>query len=263
MNTYCFADLHGNLSLYENLIEEMDSHGEWKAICLGDTIDRGPDGYEILKRVLHDNRITLLLGNHEDMFLRAINEFIEYSQSENINLNDLDADNAVDVLYNGGHWTRLHQMNGGARTQVAWLTDREERFWVKQQLEKLPLTYTYKQFDLVHGGIALDDYEAYKAGTLISEDVIWNRDHFREQWREDRVLVHGHTGVETVRKYLPTMSDDSRILKRILRDNPHPDHFVYQNGTKIDLDGYAFCNGKIALLNLDTEDIISVAGNRC
>ena len=68
MAIYCFSDLHGRYELWEqikNYIKPEDI-----VYCLGDCIDRGYRGYEILKEVLEHPQITFLLGNHEDFLMQ-------------------------------------------------------------------------------------------------------------------------------------------------------------------------------------------------
>ena len=60
---YCFTDIHGNYNLWcqiKNFCDETD-----KLIFLGDAIDRGDAGLQIVQEMLKDKRITYLKGNHE------------------------------------------------------------------------------------------------------------------------------------------------------------------------------------------------------
>lgn len=73
---YALGDLHGHLSCLHAALMRVDLEGDPGAelILLGDYIDRGPQSAEVLYAVqeLHQrfpDRVTILLGNHEDWFL--------------------------------------------------------------------------------------------------------------------------------------------------------------------------------------------------
>lgn len=79
---YAIGDIHGRLDLLDLLLEriEQDDAGRGSAdtqlIFLGDLIDRGPDSAQVVERLLdlsrHGGRVRLLLGNHEEVFLKAL-----------------------------------------------------------------------------------------------------------------------------------------------------------------------------------------------
>ena len=78
MKYFVFADVHGYYSL---LIKELENKGfnvnneEHMLISLGDNFDRGPENYEMflfLKEMYNKNKIILVKGNHEDIFLNMI-----------------------------------------------------------------------------------------------------------------------------------------------------------------------------------------------
>lgn len=75
MKYFVFSDIHGYYSLLEN---ELNKHGfdfnnpNHMLISLGDNFDRGPESikmYEFLKKMKANNKIILVKGNHEELFL--------------------------------------------------------------------------------------------------------------------------------------------------------------------------------------------------
>ena len=64
MAVYVCSDIHGLREKYDTLMENIDLDQD-TLIILGDVIDRGPDGYFILKDVLQRENVHLLMGNHE------------------------------------------------------------------------------------------------------------------------------------------------------------------------------------------------------
>jgi len=79
---YAVGDIHGRLDLLDDLLEQIRrddrDHGAARTqiIFLGDLIDRGPDSRSVVERLLkmrsEDNRLRFLIGNHEEVFLRAL-----------------------------------------------------------------------------------------------------------------------------------------------------------------------------------------------
>ncbi|MBE6156102.1 MAG: hypothetical protein E7164_05080, partial [Firmicutes bacterium] len=108
MAIYVFSDLHGRKDLWLKANKEVFGPKD-TIYFLGDAADRGPDGWEMIKTLLDDERIFYLMGNHEDMLIRAIEG----------NYDDLS------LLY----W------NGGKNTFEAYELDTQEN--QKKYLEKL------------------------------------------------------------------------------------------------------------------------------
>lgn len=68
---YVMSDIHGQYEAYERMKEKIRFAPDDKLYIIGDVIDRGPDSMLVLLDVMTDDRITLLIGNHEDMMLRS------------------------------------------------------------------------------------------------------------------------------------------------------------------------------------------------
>lgn len=75
---YVMSDIHGHYEAYERMKEKINFSPDDKLYIIGDIIDRGPDSALMLLDVMTDNRITLLIGNHEDMMIRAKNDIRIY-----------------------------------------------------------------------------------------------------------------------------------------------------------------------------------------
>lgn len=72
--TYVISDVHGHLDCFEAILEKIDLQPDDGLYILGDVIDRGFCGIEILKRVMDMPNAEMLLGNHEFMMLNALGE---------------------------------------------------------------------------------------------------------------------------------------------------------------------------------------------
>ena len=79
---YAIGDIHGRDDLFEQLLEkiEADNAQRGKAfttlVLLGDLVDRGPDSASVIQRAIGlgapFDRVSLLIGNHEECFLAAL-----------------------------------------------------------------------------------------------------------------------------------------------------------------------------------------------
>lgn len=169
--TFAISDLHGEYDFFQKIKDFLDTQGtDVTCYVLGDCVDRGLNGFKILKEVIADERFILLKGNHEDLFADSVRS---------------------------GYLTSLHSCNGGFPTMVQWKKDGEEKKWVGI-LQDLPYQVTYynnildKKVILTHSG-----FTPWKPNVK-EDDYIWNRDHFDDEWidgYEDIILVHGHTPV--------------------------------------------------------------------
>lgn len=71
---YVMSDIHGQYESYERMKEKINFGPDDNLYIIGDVIDRGPDSALMLLDVMTDNRITLMIGNHEDMMIRSWND---------------------------------------------------------------------------------------------------------------------------------------------------------------------------------------------
>ena len=58
--TFALSDLHGQWGLWQQIKQFLNQDD--KLYFLGDAIDRGPKGYEIMKELLCDSRVTYIMG---------------------------------------------------------------------------------------------------------------------------------------------------------------------------------------------------------
>lgn len=74
MAVYVMSDVHGRFERFAKMIKTLNLQTDDKVYILGDIIDRGRDGIEILLYIMQDSRFVLLLGNHEKMMLDFYHE---------------------------------------------------------------------------------------------------------------------------------------------------------------------------------------------
>src|SRR4051794_6663896 len=78
---YAIGDIHGRLDLLDRLLAMIDADdcgrgpARTELIFLGDLLDRGPDSVGVVERLMalrEERPVRCLLGNHEEVFLRAV-----------------------------------------------------------------------------------------------------------------------------------------------------------------------------------------------
>ncbi|MCX5826194.1 MAG: metallophosphoesterase [Deltaproteobacteria bacterium] len=126
---YAIADIHGCCKTFHALIEKLRLKGSDSLYLLGDYIDRGPDSKGVLDTIMNlDCKVVSLMGNHEDMWLRASVEMDDPLQGDaNINL----------WMENGGQATLKSFAGTDTKPYLAFLRD-------------LPLFLELDDFYLVH-----------------------------------------------------------------------------------------------------------------
>ena len=130
---YCMADLHGEREFFLQMLEQIHFSESDHLYILGDVIDRGPDGVELLLQIMASPNMTMLLGNHEQMCLSTLGPRNKLGARE------------------------LWRQNGGAPTYRELLYHRTppERNRILQYLSGLPdhleCTVGGQKFYLVHG----------------------------------------------------------------------------------------------------------------
>jgi serine/threonine protein phosphatase 1 len=79
---YAIGDIHGRADLLDQLLDaiwrddEARDDADTQIIFLGDLVDRGPSSAQVIERALQlsksETRCRFLLGNHEEVFLKAL-----------------------------------------------------------------------------------------------------------------------------------------------------------------------------------------------
>ena len=69
---YAVSDLHGCYDRYRQLLDKLDLEEQDTLYVLGDALDRGPEGFQILSDMASRPQVVGLLGNHEAMALDAL-----------------------------------------------------------------------------------------------------------------------------------------------------------------------------------------------
>ena len=182
MAHYVMSDIHGESARFWSMLDAVQFGPKDTLYVLGDAIDRGPDGVELLRYLLANPNIHMTLGNHEQMCL-------EYFAPDSGFLQEL-------------RWSR----NGNAYTLQAlqWMSS-EAREDILERLAALPdhlnVEVEGRKFHLVHGFPGQTTYQR-----------LWGRpDYYAANPFEDRTVIVGHTPVVVFSAQQP-VGDHMRIL---------------------------------------------------
>lgn len=189
---FYFTDIHGNLDLFNSVMELIKDE---PLIFGGDACDRGDHGYEIMKSLLNREHTIYLKGNHEDMFVKAA-----YAIYQHVKDDELDPAFFHDTAYewfNHDEDIALCLYNGGLQTLTDWINDGMSMAFVRQ-IEILPVHYSTDHYDFCHAGCMRECFERATWDYYDAYSAIWDRKHFNYAWIPGRRLIHGHTPVEAM-----------------------------------------------------------------
>ncbi|MEE0914526.1 MAG: metallophosphoesterase [Ruminococcus sp.] len=184
---YVTSDLHGySLEKIKEMFSKVGFSDDDFCFVLGDVIDRGKDGIEILKWLMTKPNMELILGNHEAMMLACEFLFDEITEESISKITG----NKLDIYL-------LWEQNG-ARPTINALHSLEpnEIKYILEYLHEAPLYETVsvngKDFLLTHSG--LKNFDKNKSISKYSnEDFLWNRPKIDDRYFDDVITVFGHT----------------------------------------------------------------------
>ena len=178
------GDIHGRFDLLTRLLERLDP--AYQVICVGDYIDRGDNSAEVLRYLFGQPEMLCLMGNHEDMLLRFLDD---PEQNGGLWLRN----GGLQTLASFGVWDVSETASGGAllRARDALLVALGEDLvgW----LRGLPKWYQSGNLFVSHAGanpqIPLQEQQ--------DRHLVWGHPEFANARRNDgNWVLHGHTIVE-------------------------------------------------------------------
>lgn len=253
---FYFTDIHGARPLFNaimNYCHEQDD--EAMIIFGGDAIDRGKDGYAIMKELLNNPKVVYLKGNHEDMFTKAAHEIKHFFSFKDVNTEKihevLNACRYFDYKYAS---IQDSLNNGGLATLTDWILDGMP-IDIVEQIEHLPITFSYNNVDFCHAGgvyttfkeIADKEYNNEEVEEWDANFLLWSRASLDVGWAPDRTCVFGHTPTPYLEDYLGKFKwpEDCEITPVLYSREP-------KTGWKLDMDTGAVFTGRAFVLNVLT-----------
>lgn len=178
--TYAIGDIHGRLDLLDRLLDLIASDAERrgtaaKIVFTGDFMDRGPNSFGVLERVMAGPRrpgdtFVPLRGNHDDLFVHAVTD-------------GKDVPDWAWQLF----WHTIRSY--GLERERSWRGDAGLRRHA-DFLAGLPLFHDDGRYLFVHAGIR----PGVAMADQLDHDLIWIRDEFlHHDGLLPRRVVHGHT----------------------------------------------------------------------
>lgn len=187
---YAASDLHGcSVESFQGLLEQAEFSEKDFLYILGDVIDRGKYGAELLSWITQQPNVQLLLGNHEDMLLNCAFLFDEVTEE---NLEKLSQDQLF--------WLRNWMRNGAAPTIAGFrkllAEDPELVGGILEYLREAPLYVCLEaggtDYILVHSGIG--NFRRRKAlKNYTRHDLLWERPTPDTCYYPDKTVIFGHT----------------------------------------------------------------------
>lgn len=226
MATYACSDLHGQWSLWEQIKEYCQP--EDTIYFLGDAIDRGADGLEILIDMCLDGRVVYLKGNHEDMMYKACLCTLGYDFNEDFRWQD-----SLKGIRNRA--MKIWDMNGNFYTAKKFFGQPYCRqMWILKSIERMPvklkiINKNNQKIFFSHAGASQINYTFDEFCSFQDNPFIWDRGHFCQKIKEEDkewIFIHGHSPV----KHLSYLTQGQLSPKNILEP------FIYAEGHKVDID---------------------------
>lgn len=215
-NYWIIGDIHGELDLLNQLLDQIDRFNPERIVFVGDFIDRGPRVKEVVDRIMAlGSKAVCLMGNHELMMLNA--------------MEDHGFGNSPIELwyYNGGEAT-LHSF--GFTSFFSFQHQMEDAYL--DFFQNLGLSYRFEPLEgmkilVTHAGIspaipvkdqmAMLNYRDLNSYLLKNHmgptgSFLWTReDFFRSdpaKW-DRHIVVHGHTPVLKLKRFVASSGLDN------------------------------------------------------
>ncbi len=247
---YAMSDIHGCIEDLLKQMEHVDLSVENRLVFLGDYIDYGHSSYQVLKYIRDlqqeygEEKVIVLKGNHEAMFLEWIDNYSgkyspEYEElsydswlktdSEH-NFNTLRTFMRNDVLSEFEEFCRdasFYEMNKEAvslikeahKEMIKWISDMQYYYETDTQI-------------YVHAGIDEEAEKYWKWGT--ADDIfLWK--HPATFGRFEKDIIAGHVGTHGLAR------------------EAHYHDVYYDGKSHYFIDGSVYKHGKLLLLAYDEE----------
>ena len=188
---YAIGDVHGRLDLLDQILEAIDldhsarGEAERTLIFLGDLVDRGPDSFGVIERLiaLRDSGVDVrfLMGNHDEMLLKGA----------------LRDPKAVRFLTrNGGRETILSYGVGAEEYQEASFPELAQILSERVPAEHRDFLASFE--DYVELGDYLFVHAGVRPGVALADqlpaDLRWIRNEFlSHRDSHGKMIVHGHS----------------------------------------------------------------------
>lgn len=211
MSTIAIGDIHGDLTALHTLMGRLPKlSASDTLVFLGDYVDRGPDSAGVVRYLMHelprstDARIVTLRGNHEDAWLRVVDEgwpgFILPAGNGCLPCLRSFLGMAPDDAPNRDQYIAMHDGSFFPDDVIAWMQD-------------LPLWHEDEHGLYVHAGVPqVDGRWLHPSEVDDPHPLLWSRSPGFFLEYDGKLMVVGHTGTSTLPQqhslYTPDDPDD-------------------------------------------------------
>ena len=179
---FVLSDIHGCYKQLQALLNHWDK--EMPLFILGDLIDRGEDSFKVVQAIMnlkkmYGNKVVVLMGNHEEMFLQFIENPSKFGEL---------------YFMNGGNKTVFDFTQGSAVLAKDFdeMAEQLKQFAADEVsfIRSLPLYNEFGDVLFVHAGIdqSLPDWR-----DTSKEDFLWDRNMVLQKNETGKTMVFGHT----------------------------------------------------------------------
>ncbi len=250
---YVMSDIHGCIAELKKQMEEVELSGNNRIVFLGDYIDYGADSYHVLKYIWElqkkygVEKVVVLKGNHEQMFLDWIDEYRDSYRDgteDYMTFNDwLRTDfeygaNTISTFISEQQMDFLNQISGVSSLETInmeavkmIISNHEKLIW---WIMKMPLYYETESQIFVHAGVDEEAEDCWKWGT---SDNIFLGKYPVTKGRFYKTIIAGHVGT----------------CNRNLGDDQNYHDVYYDGESHYYIDGSVYNGGKLLLLAYDEE----------
>lgn len=187
------SDLHGCApEAFQALLDRAGFSEDDFLFILGDVIDRGKHGAELLLWLTEQPNMQLILGNHEAMLLACGFLFEEVTEESLERL-------SMEQLHMLENWLK----NGGGPTlsglKKILRQDKELLDGIFDYLREAPMwesiTVTGKRYILVHSGLG-NFHPRKPLDAYTPDELLWERPTLDTVYFQDATVIFGHTPTE-------------------------------------------------------------------
>ncbi|MCD7722947.1 MAG: metallophosphoesterase [Clostridiales bacterium] len=187
---YVTADLHGlEPENFQKLLKKANFSENDFLLILGDVIDRGEHGIELLQHIMGQANMELLIGNHEAMMLSCSFMLDEITEKSIAELDSGKMQLFTNWLENGGGVTlkKLGELNAKSPEAVRDIFDflNEAAFYEAFSVNEKDFIFTHSGFENFSPDKKLSEYCAH--------ELIWNRPQLTDRYFDDITVIFGHT----------------------------------------------------------------------
>ncbi|MBL9116808.1 MAG: serine/threonine protein phosphatase [Verrucomicrobiaceae bacterium] len=181
--TWVIGDVHGCFTALTTLVERVGISPGDTIITLGDYVDRGPQSRDVIEWLIErerTSRLIPLIGNHEIMMLKALEDSISQK--------------AWESMYVGGHATLESYGSEGSPAKITQIPDEHWDFMIR----RLRRYHENEKFIFAHASV--DPFVELEAQTDIA--LLWSIFEPQALHQSGRPIICGHS---EQRSGLPSM----------------------------------------------------------